>query len=111
MGRIGMSYSDFCSLHPDEFAKVYEHYMDKEQQRLHDSWERMRTHACIVVQPHCKKKMEPKKMLPFPWDHKKTPKRDAPESTRERFEKIREKVEKYNNHGELHDIDNVQAEQ
>lgn len=31
-------------------------------------WERMRMLASIVIQPHVKKKITPKRLLPFPWD-------------------------------------------
>ena len=41
--------------------------------------------ATITIQPHCKKKITPKKLLPFAWDHK--PKSDAPVLSKEQTEK------------------------
>lgn len=50
--------------------------------------------AAIVIQPHVKKKMTPRKLLPMPWDKKKsTPRRGhAPgltaEQQRRRLEEL-----------------------
>lgn len=66
-----------------------------------DAWERMRMLATILLQPHVKGKLTPKKLLTFPWESKKQkPKRQdiSREDARRRFEElfIREKI---SNHG------------
>lgn len=35
-----------------------------------DSWERTRTFAAICIQPHVRKKITPRQLLPLPWDKK-----------------------------------------
>lgn len=46
---------------------------DRLEARCEDSWERMRTLATITVQPHVKKRLAPKDLLPLPWDKKRKP--------------------------------------
>lgn len=58
-----------------------------------DSWERARTVAAIIIQPHIKKKITPRQMLPLPWDKQKEDRgNDAPKLTaeeqRKRFEEV-----------------------
>lgn len=59
-----------------------------------DAWERARTVAAIVIQPHLKKgsKITAKQLLPLPWDKKKSRGGKAPELTaeekRKRFEEL-----------------------
>ena len=58
-----------------------------------DAWERARTIAAIVIQPHVKKKITPLQLLPLPWDKKKqnchseAPKLTAEERLK-RFEEV-----------------------
>lgn len=48
----------------------------------HDAWERARIVAAIAIQPHCKKRITPRQLLPLPWDNKKQPRRsEAPKLT------------------------------
>ena len=54
----------------------------------------MRLLATIVIQPHLAKgrKITPERLLPFPWDHEKAQKQEAPKMTaaqqRERMEEL-----------------------
>lgn len=58
-----------------------------------DAWERTRTAAAIIIQPHVKNKITPKQLLPLPWDKEKqsirseVPKLTA-EEKRKRFEEV-----------------------
>lgn len=60
-----------------------------------EAWERARTVAAIIIQPHVKKRITPKQLLPLPWDKKtktdrgeaETPKLTA-EERKKRFEEI-----------------------
>ncbi len=59
----------------------------------------MRLHAFITIQPFLAKgrKLTPEKLLPFPWDNKKTAARaEAPELTagerRRRFEEVAQRL-------------------
>lgn len=95
IGCIGMSFEDFEAVTPDEFRAIHRLYMQREESRLHDEWERIRTHATIIVQSFSKKKLEAKKILHFPWDGKverKSKLREAPRSDKARFEKLVEKM-------------------
>ena len=40
--------------------------MNEAQER--EAWERTRILAAICIQPHVKKKITPKQLLPLPWD-------------------------------------------
>ncbi len=69
--------------------------MNERQER--DSWERTRILAAICIQPHIKKKITPKQLIPLPWDNKKQkPKSDEPELTKEemkaRFEELKKRL-------------------
>ncbi len=61
----------------EEFAAVYKAYAEQRDTDFKDEWQRMRLLATIVIQPHLAKgkKVTPEKLLPFPWDKKKTQKR------------------------------------
>ena len=71
----------------DEFAAVYDAYITERDAAYRDEWCRMRTLACIVIQPHLGKgkKITPEKLLPLPWDKttKVSRKADTPELTTE----------------------------
>ena len=57
-----------------------------------DAWERARTVAAIIIQPHVKKKITPKQLMPLPWDKKPNHRSEAShltaEEKRKRFEKV-----------------------
>lgn len=95
-----MSLADFCYLTPEEWDAVHSAYIERETERMKGEWERMRTHAAIVIQPHARKKIRPKELLQFPWDndHRKESKNlVSREEGRERFEKLLKRLEDDNN--------------
>ncbi len=55
-------------------------------------WERSRLMAAILVQPHVKKKITPKNLIPLPWDKSPERKIDAarlsPQERQQRFEHL-----------------------
>ena len=58
----------------------------------HEAWERARTIAAIIIQPHVKKRITPKQLLPLPWDKKHKPlinknKKINVDDAQKRFEK------------------------
>lgn len=89
LGVVGLSFSDFCSLTPSEFAEVCKHQRGHEEDLERSRWERMRLLAAITVQPHCKKKITPERLLPLPWDkgrgREKEKMKILKESSRERM--------------------------
>lgn len=82
-----------------EFASVYKAYAEQRETDFKDNWERMRLLATITIQPHLakNKKVTPEKLLPFPWDKKKTnrgakEKQLTPEQQRERMAELVKKL-------------------
>lgn len=100
LGCIRLSYDDFCKMDFEEFAAVYKAYAEQRDTDFRNEWQRMRLLATIVIQPHLDKrhKITPEKLLPFPWDKKKNPKRGekepklAPERQRERMAELVKKL-------------------
>lgn len=84
LGCIGLRYDEFCKMDYEDFAAVYDAYATQRDIDYKDRWTRMRLLATIVIQPHLGKgkKLTPEKLLPFPWEKKKT-KTDAPTLTQE----------------------------
>ena len=60
-----------------------------------DTWERIRLQAVMTMQPHCKKRLIPERILPFAWEKEKKkpsiPQVDK-ETAKKRMEKIVRKV-------------------
>lgn len=59
----------------------------------HDAWERARTVAAICIQPHVRKRVTPRQLMPMPWDGKPgipspAPDTLTPEERLKRFESI-----------------------
>lgn len=84
----------------NEFAAVYKAYAEQRDTDFKDEWARMRLLATITIQPHLAKgkKVTPEKLLPFPWEKKKTRKRGekvpelTPEQQRERMAELVKKL-------------------
>lgn len=47
---------------------------DEREQAERSAWERMRIAAAVDIQPHIKKRITPRELLPFPWDKEDKPK-------------------------------------
>ncbi len=92
LGRMGMRLDDLRRLTVEEFEEVVRQWMEREETKYRDEWERMRLLATIGVMPHTKKHITPHGLLPLPWDTKRSraPKKQVPaidrESQRRRFE-------------------------
>lgn len=100
LGCIGLSLDDFFALTPEEFCSVCKAWQETRDALYRDSWERTRTHATILVQPHTKKQITARQLLPLPWDKVATRKgqdTEAPKETMEqrkaRFEELKKRFE------------------
>lgn len=86
-----MSFNDFCRCTIEEIEEIFKAWQEKRDSDLHGEWERMRLHAVMTMQPHCKKKLSPEKILPLPWE-KKQKRGTAPvvdkETAKKRFEQM-----------------------
>lgn len=92
-----MSHDDFCKCTFDEFESICDAWHEMREGQYRDSWERARMVAAICIQPHVRKRITPRQLLPLPWDNKKSEIRNnAPQLTseerKERFEKLAQKV-------------------
>lgn len=86
-----MSFDDFCKLEFDEFEGICKAWREMSEGQNRDEWERTRTLAAICIQPHIKKKITPRQLIPLPWDnvsHKPDAPRLTPEEKKERFENM-----------------------
>ena len=90
---MGMTHDEFCKCTFTEFESIYKAWHDMEESRYRSAWERGRTLAAIIIQPHLSKKITPRQLLPLPWDKQKsnsTPEAPelTPEQRRQRFEEV-----------------------
>lgn len=58
----------------EEFEAVCKAYTAHEEAMTRERWEMMRLHASIGIQPHVKKHIGAKELVPLPWDKKTTQK-------------------------------------
>ena len=94
VGCIGMSHDDFCKCTFGEFESICKAYREMNERENREAWERARTIATILIQPHVKKgnKVTPQQLISLPWDKKKHRGGKTPELTaeekRKRFEEL-----------------------
>ena len=88
-----MSHDDFCKCTFGEFESICKAWREMTEGQNRDAWERARTVAAIVIQPHLKKgsKITPRQLLPLPWDNKNSVRRKNPPITpKERIKRFEE---------------------
>ena len=66
-----MSHDDFCKCTFGEFESICRAWSEMNESRTRDAWERARTVAAICIQPHVKRRLTPRQLLPLPWDNEK----------------------------------------
>lgn len=93
VGCIGMSHDDFCKCTFAEFESICRAWREMNDSRTRDAWERVRTVAAICIQPHVKKRITPRQLIPLPWDNEKVNLRSearelTAEEKRKRFEEV-----------------------
>lgn len=93
VGVVGISLDDFRMLTPSELESILTAHQEREESARRDDWERMRLLATMVMQPHCKKRLSPGTLLPFPWEKKPrhtdhTPAIPDKETAKRRFEAL-----------------------
>ncbi len=65
---MGMCPGDFRHFTPAEFEVVTSEFSADRQEQTRDRWECMRLLASITIQPHVRRKLTPRQLLPLPWD-------------------------------------------
>lgn len=96
VGCVGMSVDDFCACDFDEFSGIFRAWQRMRESDERERWEQTRILAWFCVQPHVKKRITPKQLLPLPWDKREggvcTKKANlTPEQRRQRFERLANK--------------------
>ena len=92
IGCIGMTRVEFCDCAYDEFEHICKAWREMTDSLNREQWERTRLLAAITIQPHIRKRITPRQLLPLPWDQKQSRDDKIPELTdeekRKRFEEI-----------------------
>lgn len=70
MGCIGLSFNDFCLMHPSEFGVTCDAFQLMHEQNEKAAWERLRVQTTITLQPFLIRKITAKELLPLPWDER-----------------------------------------
>lgn len=83
-----MSMDDFCQCSPDEFNAIFKAWDEGNR----GEWERARIVATLLLQPHCKSRLKPDKVIPLPWDAEARKQKQPKLSKEERLRRIEEKV-------------------
>ena len=68
IGCIGLSLEEFSQLYFEEFESVCRAWQEMYDAQERGAWERTRVLASICIQPHVRKKITPRQILPLPWD-------------------------------------------
>ena len=69
-GQLGMSEDEFWDMIPASFFLKMQGFYDFQKFLQNSQWDRTRTLASILLQPHLKKgrRIDPKKLIPLEWD-------------------------------------------
>lgn len=70
VGRVGIPFDDFCNYTLEELDAIIRAYAEAREEDRRAAWSRMRLHAVMTMQPHCKNRLSGEKLLPFPWEKK-----------------------------------------
>lgn len=80
VGRLGMSPGDLMRLTLPEFEAIVDESRRARESDHRDRWECMRMLATISIQPHTKKQLSPRELLPFPWERSASSQIEAQET-------------------------------
>lgn len=94
LGRVRISYDDFCRCTPVEFEEVCKAWQETRDAEYKESWERTRLLATITIQPHVKQKLTAHKLLPFAWDNEQPEAPQAKQMTAEQRRKRMDEIAK-----------------
>tara|TARA_R100000742_G_C4274582_1_gene94625 strand:+ start:603 stop:899 length:297 start_codon:yes stop_codon:yes gene_type:complete len=84
-----MRLDDFYNMTPRNFANAQLGYKAMYDQTQQAEWERSRWMACVIINPHLKRAIDPKKITRFPWEIKKS----SVDFNQELIDKIRKESE------------------
>ena len=101
-GELKMKLNEFYDMTPRNFINAQLGSKKLYEQNQQAEWERSRWMACVIINPHLKRSIDPKKITTFPWEVKKksgsTIKRDIEKIIKEsKFDdKIQKKIKDKN---------------
>lgn len=78
---MGMPLETFERLTLPEIRACLRAWGDQREAEARRDWETVRTLGCMIIQPFVKGSVDPKKVLPLPWDSE-TPATDHEETSR-----------------------------
>ena len=99
-GELGISVNDLYGMTPRNFINAQIGRKKLYDQNEQGEWERSRWMACVIINPHLKRAIDPKKLTTFPWEKIKTPtsniKKDIEKLMRESAfdDKVQNKIKK-----------------
>ncbi len=70
-GDVGMSRADFSACTPSQFSLILKFHRKKQESKSRESWEQTRFLACVLLQPHSKKNIQPRDVVVFGWEQQK----------------------------------------
>lgn len=91
MGQLGMSLEDFLDISPFEFSEIHASWLELQEHREHNEWDRARWSIFKTLCPPDKKSITIYDIQDFEWDPQQ---KKAPISTRERFDELTQKYGK-----------------
>lgn len=65
---MGMSLGDVLMMRLPELRACFRAHAAAREADHRNRWERTRTLGCMMLQPWAKGKLDPREMLPLPWD-------------------------------------------
>ena len=77
-----MNVVELYDLTPSMFYNAQKGLFEKWELESQSEWERARWIACVIINPHIKKNLQPKDITRFPWEKKRN------EKTKEEIEAI-----------------------
>jgi hypothetical protein len=77
LGQLGFNYEELYDLTPRAFYNAQAGLYERWEVDSQGDWERARWMACVIVNPHVKKNLNPKDLTKFPWERKRTKKDSA----------------------------------
>ena len=101
-GELNMTVEELYNMTPRNFINAQMGKRRLYEQDNQAAWERARWMACVIINPHLKKAVDPKKITTFPWEKvEKTAtqvKRDIEKIMKESAfdDRVQEKINKKN---------------
>jgi hypothetical protein len=71
---LNLNVQELYDLTPSMFYNAQKGLFEKWEMENQADWERSRWMACVIMNPHVKKNLQPKDLTKFPWEKKRNEK-------------------------------------